>query len=184
MSIKTKILAGTAGLAALAAAAPASAQWGYTQPYNNQYVANPYAYQQPYTHQQPYAYQQPYGSPYVNNGYNTYAYNNNASTQIAAQRCSAAVQQRLQTRQGLTGVVASLLGVPTAQPRVVSITQVNPRQNSVRIRGLASSGRSAGYGAYSVGAYGAAGYAFQPDIAFSCNVDYRGYVRDIDINRR
>jgi hypothetical protein len=175
MSIKTRILAGTAGLAAIAVAAPASAQWGYAQP-----TYNPYAYQQPYV-ASPYAYQQPYASPYVSNGYNTY---NTASTQVAAQRCSAAVQQRLQTRQGLTGVVASLLGVPTNQPRVVSITQVNPRQSSVRVRGLASSGRNAGYGAYGVGAYGSLGYAYQPDIAFSCSVDYRGYVRDIDINRR
>ncbi len=180
MSTKTKILAGAAGLAAIAAAAPASAQWGYAQP-----TYNPYAYQQPYV-ANPYAYQQPYTAPYAYNGYNGYGYNsyNTASTQAAAQRCSAAVQQRLQTRQGLTGVVASLLGVPTAQPRVVSITQVNPRQNSVRVRGLASSGRNTGYGAYGVGAYGSLGYAYQPDIAFSCSVDYRGYVRDIDINRR
>lgn len=176
MSITTKFLAGAAGLAAIAAATPASAQWGYAQP-----TYNPYAYQQPYVASPyvaaPYGYQQ----PYAYNGYNAY---NTASTQAAAQRCSAAVQQRLQTRQGLTGVVASLLGVPTAQPRVVSITQVNQRQNSVRVRGLASSGRNAGYGAYGVGAYGSLGYAYQPDIAFSCSVDYNGYVRDIDINRR
>jgi hypothetical protein len=178
MSIKSKILAGTAGLAAVAAAAPASAQWGYAQP-----TYNPYAYQQPYV-ASPYAYQQSYASPYAYNGYNTYNTYNTASTNIAAQRCSAAVQQRLQSRQGLTGVVASLLGVPTNQPRVVSITQAVPRQNSVRVRGLASSGRNTGYGAYGVGAYGAAGYAYQPDIQFSCSVDYRGYVRDIDINRR
>jgi hypothetical protein len=178
--IKPKILVGAAGLAAIAAAAPASAQWGYTQPYvANPYVANPYV-ANPYV-ANPYAYQQPYAAPYAYNGYNTY---NTASTNIAAQRCSAAVQQRLQSRQGLTGVVASLLGVPTNQPRVVSITQAVPRQNSVRVRGLASSGRNAGYGAYGVGAYGSLGYAYQPDIQFSCSVDYRGYVRDIDINRR
>ena len=176
MSIRTKILAGTAGLAAIAAAAPANAQWGYTQPYvANPYVANPYV-ANPYV-ANPYAYQQ----PYAYNGYNAY---NTASTNAAAQRCSAAVQQRLQSRQGLTGVVASLLGVPTNQPRVVSITNVVPRQSSVRVRGLASSGRNSGYGAYGVGAYGALGYAYQPDIAFSCSVDYRGYVRDIDISRR
>jgi hypothetical protein len=185
MTIMNKLLAGTAGLAALAAAAPASAQWGYQQPYaqtySNQYVyqqqyANPYAYQQQYAN--PYAYQQQYTNPYAYQ--NQYA----AGTQVAAQQCSAAVQQRLQSRQGLTGVVASLLGVPTASPRVVSITQVTPRQNSVRIRGLASSGRNSGYGAYGVGAYGALGYAYQPDISFACTVDYRGYVRDVDINRR
>ena len=181
MTMMKKLLAGTAGIAALAVAAPASAQWGYSQPYSNTYAyqqqySNPYAYQQQYAN--PYAYQQQYASPY--------AYQNQygASTQVAAQQCSAAVQQRLHSRQGLTGVVASLLGVQTASPRVVSITQVTPRQNSVRIRGLASSGRNAGYGAYGVGAYGALGYAYQPDISFACTVDYRGYVRDVDINRR
>jgi hypothetical protein len=183
MTFKTKMLAGAAGLAAFAAAAPASAQWGYSQYSTNPYVANPYAYQQ--TYQQPYAYPQQYSNQYA---YNPYAYQNqyavNAGTQVAAQRCSAAVQQRLHSRQGLTGVVASLLGVPTATPRVVGITQVTPRQSSVRIRGVASSGRNTGYGAYGVGAYGSLGYAYQPDIAFACTVDYRGYVRDVDISRR
>jgi hypothetical protein len=41
-----------------------------------------------------------------------------------------------------------------------------------------------GYGAYGVGAYGALGYAYQPDLRFRCDVDYRGYVRDVDIDRR
>jgi hypothetical protein len=181
MTFKTKMLAGAAGLAAFAAAAPASAQWGYSPYATNPYVANPYAYQQTYQ----YPYQQSYSNQYA---YSPYAYQNqyavNAGTQVAAQQCSTAVQQRLHSRQGLSGVVASLLGVPTASPRVVSITQVTPRQNSVRIRGLASSGRSAGYSPYGVGAYGALGYAYQPDIAFACTVDYRGYVRDVDISRR
>jgi hypothetical protein len=149
---------------------------GYTPYATNPYVANPYV-ASPYV-ANPYAYQQQYANPYAYQ--NQYAIN--ASTQIAAQRCSAAVQQRLHTRQGLTGVVASLLGVPTAQPRIVSITNVVPRQNSVRVRGLAASGRHAGYSPYA--AMGALGYAYQPDISFACTVDYRGYVRDVDINRR
>ena len=177
----TKFLAGTAGLAAVAAAAPASAQYSTYNPYANPYAyqqqyANPYAYQQQYAN--PYVYQQQYANPYAYQGYNV------ATTQAAAQRCSAAVQQRLQSRKGLSSVVASLLGVPTATPRVVGITDVTPRQSSVRVRGYASSGRNSGYGAYGVGAYGSLGYAYQPDISFSCSVDYRGYVRDIDINRR
>ncbi len=60
MSVFTKIIAGGAGLAAIATAAPAAAQY-YAQPY----------------------YAQPYG----------YGYNNNM-TNVAAQQCSAAVQQR------------------------------------------------------------------------------------------
>ena len=162
MTYMRKLLTGGAGLMALAVASPAAAQWGY---------ANPYAYSNGYT----------YANPY---GYNAYGYNT-ASTNMAAQRCSAAVQQRLQTRQGLPSIIASLLGAPTSNAsRVVSITQVTPRSNTVRVRGLASSGRYAGYSPYGVGAYGALGYGYQPDLSFSCSVDYRGYVRDVDINRR
>ena len=58
----------------------------------------------------------------------------------------------------------------------------------MRVRGLASSGRYAynSYGPYGVGAYGGLGYGYanQADLSFRCDVDYRGYVRNVDINRR
>jgi len=168
MTMMTKILAGGAGLAALAAAAPAAAQY------------QPYGYGSPYG--APYGYGSPYGAPYGN----AYGYQANAA-QFAAQQCSAAVQARLnqRSRAGMGGIVGALLGVnTTTQGRVLSITQVTPRSSTVRVRGLASSGRMAGYGPYGVGAYGGLGYQFQPDLTFKCDVDYRGYVRDIDINRR
>lgn len=43
-----------------------------------------------------------------------------------------------------------------------------------------------GYGPYGVGAYGALGYNAYggADLSFRCDVDYRGFVRDVDINRR
>ena len=65
------------------------------------------------------------------------------------------------------------------------MTQVNPRRNSVLVRGVASSGRMA-YNPYGVGAYGMLGsnYGQQPILVFRCSVDYRGFVRDVDINRR
>jgi hypothetical protein len=146
-----KLLVGAAGFAALAAAAPATAQWGY---------ANPYGY--------------------------AYGYNNNM-TAIATQQCSAAVQNRLsrRTASGVTGIVGALLGANTMSTgRVLAVTQVVPRRSTVRVRGLATSGRTGGYGLYGVGAYGGLGYAYQPDLSFTCDVDYRGFVRDIDINRR
>ena len=173
MTMMMKILATGAGLAALATAAPATAQYAYPNAYANQY-GNPYGNQ----------YGSQYGSQY---GYaNNYGYNNNMTT-MAAQRCSAAVQNRLYQRSGsgLGGIVGALLGANASRGgRVLSITQATPRGNYVRVRGLATSGRSAGYGQYGVGAYGAAGYAYQPDLSFRCDVDYRGQVRNVDINRR
>ena len=144
MTIMTKILAGGAGLAALATAAPSAAQYYQTQPYG-------------------------YGYGYgYNNGYG-YRVNTNA----AAQQCSAAVQSRLYTRNGLGGILGSLVGAYGTTGRVLSITRVSPNNGYVRVRGLASSGRTAyGYG------YG------YPDLSFKCDVDYRGYVRNVDINRR
>lgn len=112
-----------------------------------------------------------------------YGYGNN-TTQIAAQRCSAAVQARLNSRVGLQGILGAVLGNQTAGGRVLSVTQVDPRRSTVRVRGLATSGRNSGYGPYGVGAYGALAYNYRPDLSFRCDVDYRGYVRNVDINRR
>ena len=159
MTMMTKILAGGAAIAAMAVAAPASAQYYYPSQYG---YANAYA------------------NPYANN----YAYNPYAnSTALATQRCTAAVQARLNNRTSVQEIIGAVLGANTAG-RVTQITRVNPNRNAVRVHGLASSGRIGGYGAYGVGAYGALGYAYNPDLKFSCSVDYRGYVRDVDIDRR
>ena len=143
MTIMNRILAGGAGLAALAAAGPAAAQYG--------------AYS--------------YG----------YGYGANV-TQVAAQRCAAAVQNRLNNSRsnGLAGILGTVLGAHSAQGRVLSVTRVDPNRNSVRVRGLATSGRSP----YGAGAYGSLAYNYRPDLSFRCTVDYRGFVRDVDINRR
>ena len=117
-------------------------------------------------------------------GYGATQYGYGNVNAVAAQRCSAAVQQRLSSRNGVGGVIGALLGANRNSGRVMSVTQVTPRRNLVRVSGLASSGVSAGYGPYGVGAYGGLGYAYQPDLRFRCDVDYRGYVRNIDINRR
>lgn len=115
-------------------------------------------------------------------GYGNYRYNNNV-TAVAAQQCQAAVQNRLSYRTN-TGILGALLGTSTSG-RVLGVTQVTPRRNMVKVRGVASTGRMA-YNPYGVGYYGTLGanYALQPDLRFSCDVDYRGYVRDVDINRR
>ena len=127
-----------------------------------------------------------YAYPGYGYGYNAYGYNNANVTQYAANRCTAEVNARLYNRNsnGLAGLIGSLLGANTAaSARVLSITQVNPRRNNVRVRGLASSGRYAN-NAYGYGYYGAVGSAYVPDLQFSCTVDYNGRIRDVDINRR
>jgi hypothetical protein len=166
MTIMTKLLAGAAGLAAIAATAPASAQYaqrGYTQPYG-------------------------YGSQY---GYGNQAYGNQAygmNTSVATQQCTAAVQSRLYNRNSIGGILGAVLGSNTTG-RVVGVTAVQPRGNGlIRVSGVASSGRYArnNSGPYGVGAYGALGYnsASAADLSFRCDVDPRGYVRNVKINRR
>jgi hypothetical protein len=164
MTIMRKFLIAGTGLAALAAAAPSAAQYGYgySQGYNN------YGYSQPYGYAQPYSY--------------------GANTTMATQQCTAAVQNRLYNRSGIGGILGAVLGAGTTG-RVVAVTQVQPTsRGTVRVRGLASSGRVAynNYGPYGSGAYGALGYGYAQgaDLSFRCDVDYRGYVRNVDINRR
>lgn len=171
MTFTTKLLAGAAGIAAIAAAAPASAQYyGYpAQSYGTPY-ANPYGY-----------------NAYGNNGYSAYG-QYGMNTNVAAQQCSAAVQNRLYNRSSIGGILGAVLGTNTTG-RVVSITQVNPRQNGmIRVRGLASSGRMAsnGYGPYGVGTYGSLGYGYAnaADLSFRCDVAPNGAVYSVDINRR
>jgi len=160
MSMMKKILGLGTGIAAIAVAAPASAQY--------------YGYAQRYGYAQPYGYGQQYG----------YAMNTN----VAASQCTAAVQNRLYNRSSIGGILGVILGGNTTG-RVVSVTQVSPRSNGlVRVRGLASSGRYAynGYGPYGIGAYGAMGYGYanQADLSFRCDVAPNGAVYSVDINRR
>ena len=157
MRIMTKMLAGAAGFAAIAAAAPASAQY-YPYGYSNRYA---------------------YGGG---------AYGVNAAS--AAQQCTAAVQNRPYNLTSLGQILGSLIGIPTTPTgRVLSVTQERrDRYGGMRLRGLASSGRYAynNYGPYGVGAYGslAYGYNASADLSWRCDVDNRGYVRNVDINRR
>jgi len=146
----TKILAGTAGLAAFASAPAAAQYYGY----------------------QGYGYAQPRGYGY-----------SSASTDMAVQQCSAAVQSRLNVR-GSSGILGAIFGLNTGfNGRVLGVSRVTPRRNGVTVSGLATSGRMA-YNPYGYGAYGAYGSSYQPDLSYRCSVDYRGYVRDVDINRR
>jgi len=70
------------------------------------------------------------------------------------------------------------------QGRVLNVTQITPNRSTLRVRGLATSGRAMAHNPYGAGYYGSSAYAYQPDLSFKCDIDYRGVVRDIDINRR
>jgi len=150
----------------LAGAAGLSA-FAATAPANAQYYGNP-----------GYSYGAPYG--------NAYGYGMN--TNVAAQQCTAAVQQRLYNRTSISGILGAVLGANTTG-QVLSITQVSPRNDGmIRVRGLASSGRHAynNYGPYGVGAYGALGYGANnsADLSFRCDVTPNGQIYNVDIHRR
>jgi hypothetical protein len=135
----------------------------------------------------------PVAAQYYGNGYNQYsnrygAYGYGVNTNVAASQCTTAVQNRLYNRSSIGGILGAVLGRSTTG-QVVSVTQVNPRSNgTVRVRGLATSGRyaSRGYGAYGVGAYGATGYGYASaaDLSFRCDVAANGAVYNVSINRR
>ena len=111
------------GVAAIAAAAPASAPniTGYSQ--NNGYGQN-YSYSQPY-------------APTIATETMAEQYAYGANTDVASQQCSAAVQNRLYNRSSIGGILGAVLGTNT-RGQVLSITQVEPRGNgTVRVRGLA-----------------------------------------------
>ena len=108
-----------------------------------------------------------YGSPYGGNVVgqvlnnvlgNGYGYGPNQQTVI--NQCAAAAQQRLGYNGG----------------RVLGISQVSPRNDGgMTVRGVASSGQYGGY---------ASGYAqARPDLTWRCRTDFRGYVRDVSVNR-
>ena len=79
-----------------------------------------------------------------------------------ASQCAAAVDHRL------------------IDGRVVAVTDTDRHFDFIRVEGVASSG----YGPYGVGAYGALGYGDRPDLMFRCDIDYRGFIRGVDIDRR
>jgi len=137
MKAITKFLAGGVAIAALAVAAPASAQLfpGMGFP----------------------------GAGYGNPGYGGYGYNNvPGGSRIAANQCTAAVQQRL----GGYGGYGYAYGNGGA--RVLGINSVEIRNNGgYKVRGTATAG---GY------AYGGA------PVQFTCNTDARGFVTNVRVN--
>lgn len=96
-----------------------------------------------------------------------------AQAQLAAQQCSAAVEAELKTRD--YGAISA-----PGTARVLTVTRADAEKKFVRVRGTATSGVPS-----TVGAVGtlAAAQTQTADLTYKCNIDYRGRVLDIDIDR-
>ncbi|MDQ3077708.1 MAG: hypothetical protein M3Q83_02575 [Pseudomonadota bacterium] len=154
MSALTKILTGAAGLAAAV---------GFASPAAAQYYPN-----------QGYGYNNNGGvlGAIVNSVIGGNQYGHRAgNSQYAVAQCARAVEARIGgNRYGGYGYNQGY-----ARGRVLGVTQVEQRRNGLRVRGVASSGQGYGYGYNSGG---------QADLNFRCNIDYRGRITDIDLDRR
>jgi hypothetical protein len=167
MKAITKVLAGGVAIAALAGAAPAAAQYYPGYGYGGDVIGSIINS----------VVGGGYGSAYGGYGYNGYGPGMNS--QAAVSQCVAAVQQRLNGYNGYGygnyGYGAPYGGYGNA--RVLGISRVEPRSGGgLTVRGVANSGRYAGYG------YGYAGAQPQIDLTFKCKTDYRGLVYDVDID--
>lgn len=199
MSVKTKILAGAAGFAALVGfAAPAAAQYGYPgygYGNNNNVVGQIIGQVLGYGRY-----------PYGNYGYNQYG-----NQSMAINQCARAVEARVGGYRGgyygygnvpYGGGYGGQYGNPYGgyggqygNPyggygnqgygggRVLGITRVERKSYGLKVRGVASSGYR-GYEGYGRGGYGSYGYGSGADLSWSCEVRYDGRIRDIDVNRR
>jgi hypothetical protein len=181
-------------MAAGAIAAPAAAQYYPPQPYPQQYPQTypPGAYPQP---------QYGYGNQSGIGGIIDQLLGNryNVNDRSAVSRCATAAVQQAQARytpngynQGYNGQGYNGQGYPGQGYnqgyaynqrgygiRVTAITNVERRSNGLRVRGLLDTGRGNAYGNRG---YGNQGYA-SGDLSFRCNVDYRGYVSNVKIER-
>lgn len=132
-----------------------------------------------------------YGSGYGTSGY--------GNERVAVDQCSRAAEQRVSGRSN-SGYGDSRYGNSrygnsgygyAGSARVVAVTNVERRpNNSLRVKGLIDAnggydqGRfgNSGYGSdrYGSDRYGAASTA---DLRFQCNIDNRGRITNLDINR-
>ncbi|CAA9513774.1 MAG: hypothetical protein AVDCRST_MAG44-1553 [uncultured Sphingomonas sp.] len=166
-----KIAAGGVAAAALVSAAPAAAQYypGYGYGGNvvgqviNQVLGGGYGG----------GYAGGYGGGYAGGYGGGYGVNQ----QAVVGQCVNAVQARLQSNYGYGGGYGGYggyNGYAGGGARVLGISRVEPRsRGGITVRGVANSGRSAGYG-----------YANNNiDLTFKCSTDYRGFITDIDVDR-
>lgn len=196
MKAISKILATGVGIAALAGAAPAAAQYypGTGYGYGGGDILS-----------------QIINSVLGGQRYGQYGYGYNPQQQrYLVEQCARQTEYRIQRQySGYNANYGGAYGgygynnVGASPARIVSITRVEPRSNGgVKIWGTATSGRYGNYGSAYGGAYGGyngyGGYGQQSpygasqygyntsamaDLHFDCTIDYRGRVIDIDVDR-
>src|SRR5881628_40161 len=197
MNIRTHVLAGAASLGALAS--PAAAQYYPQQPQYQQ--TYPPQYQQPYS--QGYAYGQQ-GYAYGQQGYNQnpitaivdslLGNRYNVTDRQAVSRCASAAVTQAQARYGAAYNGYSNNGYNGryqgqgynngyAALRVTSITDVQRRNNGLRVSGMLGSGAGYNNQAYGNQAYGRGYGQAYGQLSFRCNVDYSGAVTGVRIGR-
>jgi hypothetical protein len=184
MTIRIHYLAAAAAIGALAV--PAAAQTPYPYGYQQQYQQVPQPYPgQPGYNQGYSGYNQGYAQDPVSQIINSLLGNryNVTDRQAVSQCASAAMTQaaaqygnRYNQGYGNNGYNRGYNGAM----RVTSITDVQRRNNGLRVSGLMNSGYTGQYG--NQYGYQNRGYA-QGDVSFRCNVDYRGQVTNVRIGR-
>ena len=190
MTMRTHYLAAVAAIGALSA--PAAAQSSY--PYRSYPVQAP----QPYPGQPGYGYSQQafpgYTQPGVAYGYGQQGYAQNPIQQVidgllgnrynvtdrqAVSRCASAAMTQAAAQYGNgydRGYGNNGYNRGYNAMRVTSITDVQRRNNGLRVSGMMSSGYGGQYG------YQNRNYA-AGDVTFRCNVDYRGAVTHVRLGR-
>lgn len=179
------LAAGTAVAATAGLAAPAAAQYGQPYPQAYQQVPQPYPGQPGYGYG--YGYQQGYAQNPVGAIINQLLGNRyNVTDRTAVSQCANAAMVRAQSqyRGNAYGQYGNPYGYQQgyAAPamRVTAITNVERRNNGLRVSGLMSSGYAGQYG----NPYGYQGQHYaQGDVTFRCNVAYNGQVTNVRIGR-
>lgn len=168
--MRTKMLIGVAGLAALVGGiAPAIAQY-YPPPPPRQ--VNPDGLLSGIVN----AYQ--YGRyPYGNYGYERYGRESRAIDQ-----CARAVEARL-NGHNYDWYRGNNYNRYRNHGRVEGITRVERRDKGYKVWGVASSGYG-GYQGWNRPGYGSYGYGAGADLRWDCKVSRNGRVSNVDINRR
>ena len=190
------ILAATAAAVGVASfAVPALAQTAYPYPQTYpQYQYPQYQYPQAYPQtgygypgQPGYGAQNPVGTiinQLLGNRYNV-------TDRTAVSQCASAAMTQAAAQyppRGYNGYNGYNQGYgqqygynPASMMRVTAITNVQRRNNGLRVSGTLSNG--AGYGAYANQGYADPRYAARGNLSFRCNVAYNGAVTNIRIRR-